>query len=119
MRRARGRHHGRSAPGVLNKTEAEYADYLEREKTRGHVEWYAFEPIKLRLADRTFYTPDFLVMLHDLSLEVHEVKGHWEDDARVKIKVAAEMFPFVFRAITKRRKRDGGGWDVEVFGGAQ
>ncbi len=32
------------------------------------------------------------------------MKGHWEDDARVKIKVAAEMYPFRFVAITSSRK---------------
>jgi hypothetical protein len=50
-------------------------------------------------------------------LECWEVKGHWEDDARVKIKVAAELFPFVFRAFKPKAKRDGGGWSMEVFGG--
>lgn len=40
------------------------------------------------MADKTFYSPDFIVPALDC-IEVHEVKGHWEDDARVKIKVAA------------------------------
>jgi hypothetical protein len=30
-------------------------------------------------------------MLADGQLQAHEVKGHWEDDARVKIKVAASL----------------------------
>jgi hypothetical protein len=54
-------------------------------------------------------------MLTDGSLECHEVKGFWQDDARVKVKVAAEQFPLWFVAVTARPKRDGGGWNVEEF----
>src|SRR5262245_38377650 len=86
--------HRRSQPrGTMNKTEARYAFELEVLKRGGKIIWYAFEPITLRLAKRTSYTPDFLVMHNDGSLEFVETKGHWEDDARVKIKVAAKMFP--------------------------
>lgn len=64
-----------------------------------------------RLADKTFYTPDFVVLAPDGVLEMHEVKGFWEEDARVKIKVAAAQFPFRFVAIT----RDKGNWSFESF----
>jgi hypothetical protein len=79
------------------------------------VEWYKFEGLKLRLADNTFYTPDFVVMAADGVLECHEVKGHWQDDARVKIKVAASLYPFRFFAVKKQTRKNGGGWDVEEF----
>ena len=81
----------------------------------GEVVWFRFEGVKLRLADNTFYTPDFAVMLADDTLEMHEAKGHWEDDARAKVKVAAEMYPFRFIAVTRRPKKDGGGWEIEEF----
>ena len=97
--------------GEKNKTEESYEQYLELLKRSGSIVWYEFEAIKLRLAKKTFYTPDFLVMRADGILECHEVKGHWEDDARVKVKVAAEKFPFVFRAVKKIK----GGWQEEVF----
>lgn len=78
--------------------------------------WFAFEPHKLRLADRTFYTPDFGVLLMDGTFEFHEVKGHWEDDARVKIKVAAEQhWMFKFVAVRPVAKKRGGGWSREEF----
>lgn len=96
----------------MNKTEAAYAAHLGLLKHAGEIAWFEFEAIKLRLANRTFYTPDFLVMLSDGELQIHEVKGFWEDDARVKIKVAASMFPIHFLAIQK----DGKGWKVEDFG---
>lgn len=105
----------RRAPGEMNQTEAAYAAHLEGLKVLGQIEWFLFEGITLKLANRTRLTPDFIVMTADGTLEVHEVKGHWEDDARVKIKVAAERFPFRFLAFKKKAKRDGGGWSEEEF----
>lgn len=104
---------GRLKVGAMNKTEARYAAHLESLKHAGEVLWYRFEGLKLRLADSTFYTPDFAVMLADGQMEMHEVKGFWTDDARVKIKVAAEMYPFAFIAIKALPK--GQGWEVEEF----
>lgn len=106
---------GRLKPGTLNKTEAAYAAHLELLKAAGEVLWYRFEGIKLRLADNTFYTPDFAVMAADGVMECREVKGFWQDDARAKIKVAADLFPFRFVAIRAKPKRDGGGWETEDF----
>lgn len=100
---------GRHRPGHMNKLETSYAFTLEERKTRGDILWWAFEAVKLRLADKTFYTPDFFVMNSQFELECHETKGFWEDDARVKIKVAAEKFPFKFFAITRKK----GMWDIE------
>lgn len=108
---------GRLKTGAMNKTETAYARHLEDLKAAGDVAWYLFEGVKLRLGDSCFYSPDFAVMRGDGCLEMHEVKGFWADDARVKIKVAAERFPFRFvaiRAITKTRTRDAG-WEVEDF----
>jgi hypothetical protein len=109
--RARGRH----KPGVMNKTEAAYAAHLESERLCGEVEWFVFEAVTFKLAADTRYTPDFLVMMPMGFLECHEVKGFWQDDAKVKIKVAAAKFPFRFVAIKARAKKDGGGWSVEEF----
>lgn len=108
----RGRARGvRHVPGQMNRLEASYASYLDGLKHAKAVLWYEFESVKLKLAPSTFYTPDFLVMLADETLEVHEVKGFWEDDARVKIKVASDKFPFKFIAITKEK----GLWVREEF----
>ena len=95
----------------MNKLEAKYASLLEERKQRGEIIWFAFEAIKIRLAKLTTYTPDFFVMLADGTLEAHEVKGFWEDDARVKIKIAAEIFPCAFVAITHKK----GVWTEERF----
>lgn len=106
---------GRLKSGVMNDMESRYAKHLESRRIAGEIEWYKFEGIKLRLADNTFYTPDFAVMLIDGTIELHETKGHWTDDARVKIKVAADMYPFRFIALKNRSKREGGGWSEENF----
>lgn len=102
---------GRLKDGEMNKTESAYAAFLEGERIAGRVLWYAFEAVKLRLADNTFYSPDFAVLMADRSLEMHEVKGFWQDDARVKIKVAASLHPFAFVAV----KKDKAEWQTERF----
>lgn len=106
---------GRLRAGEMNKTEAAYAETLEQRLQARDLRWYRFEAVKLRLAANTFYTPDFIVLAADGVLEFHEVKGRWHDDARVKIKVAASLYPFRFLAVQKVRKKAGGGWKVERF----
>ncbi|WP_314439408.1 DUF1064 domain-containing protein [Massilia timonae] len=106
---------GRLKTGTMNKTEAAYAATLDARRHTGEVAWFKFEGIKLRLADNTFYTPDFAVMLADGVLEMHEVKGFWQDDARAKIKIAADLYPMGFKAIRAKTKKEGGGWAVEEF----
>ena len=106
---------GRLKTGAMNKTEQAYCATLEARRAAGEVAWYKFEGIKLRLADNTFYSPDFAVMLADGALEMHEVKGFWQDDARAKIKIAADMYPMRFLAIQVKPKKGGGGWAIEEF----
>lgn len=106
---------GRLPVGTMNKTESAYADHLEMQRRAGAVEWFKFEALKFRLADLTFYTPDFVVLTSEGYLEAHEVKGHWEDDARVKIKVAASIYPIKFIAMKPIAKKHGGGWAAEEF----
>ena len=111
IRRSKVRARPQPVPGGMNKTEQAYGQHLKRLMMAGEIEYYAFESFKLRLANRTFYTPDFVV-IRDGMLELHEVKGFWEDDARVKIKVAAEQhWMFTFIAI----KKAGAGWAIEEF----
>lgn len=106
---------GRLKTGAMNKTEQAYGAHLELLRQSGYVAWFKFEGVKLRLADNTFYSPDFAVMLTDGQMQMHEVKGYWQDDARVKIKVAADLYPFEFIAIKAKAKKDGGGWAKESF----
>lgn len=99
--RARGRTPRRY--GEMNKWESQYADHLEADRLSGRIHSWRYEKIGLRLAKGCTYNPDFLVIRDDGTVEFHEVKGFWEDDALVKIKVAAEQFPeFAFRAFHKQ-----------------
>jgi hypothetical protein len=99
--------------GKMNRLEARYAEHLEVRKMFGEIAKWRFEPWKLRLAPKTYYDPDFEVVMPDGKIEIHETKGHWEDDARVKIKVAATMFSeFGFVGVTWNKKA---GWQFERF----
>lgn len=98
-----------------NKWESDYErDVLFILLKAGEIRAYHYEGLKLRLANNTTYTPDWFVV-YPGHFELHEVKGgFWRDDARVKIKVAAEMFPyFKFVAVTKIGKT--GRWSSEDF----
>lgn len=109
--KARTRH----VPGKMNKTETAYAELLEGRKLMGEILGWRFEAYKLRLADNTFFTADFVVQLPSGEIQLHEVKASTkagktliEDDAAVKIKVAAEQFPeFRFCLAVKT----GSGWE--------
>lgn len=119
MKRATAR--PRREPGKMNKTETTYSLVLKARVRAGELAHWGFEAVKLRLADRTFYTPDFMVFLPSGLIEFHEVKGSWnaphQEDARVKIKVAAEQHAWaLFVAVTPIKVKDGGGWTREEFG---
>jgi hypothetical protein len=98
----------------MNKLERSYADRLETEKRVDYIRDWAFEPEKLRLAGRTFYTPDFRVVLANGLIEFHECKGPYaREDSIVKLKVAAELHPcYTFRLVYK----NGVGWDIRPVG---
>ena len=103
----------RKVQGQMSGYEQAYAEQLEADKLTGRIAQYRFESIKLRLADKPF-------LCSDGSIELIEVKGSWaapnQDKSRVKIKVAAALFPeFVFVAVTKVAKKHGGGWLRELF----
>lgn len=104
----------------MNKTERRYEVHLRALEHLGDVLWYGFEPLKLRLADNTYYTPDFLIVNRQGEIEAHDVKAYWKklgkvgatDDAIVKMKVAAEQFP-IFRVLMTWEHS--GQWQQRVF----
>jgi len=105
---------GRHRPGKMNRLEEAYASYLEQLRRGGAIAAWKFEPMRLCLAPRCSYTPDFLVVASEApQVCLDDVKGYWRDDARVKIRVAAAQFPwFRFRGVTRSK---GGLWTFEVF----
>ena len=105
---------GRMKTGQMNKTEERFAQMLELERHAGKVQWWKFEGIKLMLAKNTSLTVDFAILPETDILTLIDVKGSKAmvtDDARVKMKLAAELYPFVFKLAYPRAK--GEGWDIE------
>lgn len=104
----------------MNKAETMYAAHLEIQVRAGMVLWYRFEGITLKLGDDCRFTPDFAVMTADGRLELHDTKAlwkstgkvHWEEDARVKLATAAEMYPFRVVAVWREAN---GSWGCKEF----
>jgi hypothetical protein len=117
MRFRAGGRTARRVPGEMNGTERSYFEtILKPRQLAGEIVRIDFEKHTFKLADDTRYTPDFWCLMADGTVEIHEVKGFMEDDALVKIKVAASMFPeFRFLSMSKRPKKDGGGWTEREF----
>ena len=101
----------RKVPGQMNKLETRYFNMLTGRKALGQILDFWYEPVTFKLAFDTRYTPDFMVMLNDGTIVFHETKGWWEEDAKIKIKCAAEKFPFIFIGV----KSVSGGWEYENF----
>lgn len=91
----------------LNKTEQAYLNYI---RCLGFA-WIGVQNLTLKLADDTRYTPDFVTVDVNGHLDCREVKGFFRDDAKVKIKVAARMFPWItFQVVRKTDK----GWEHQI-----
>ena len=110
---------GRLKQGEMNRTEKAFAEHLEEIKAKGMIRAYWFEAIKLKVAsNRCEYMPDFLVLGSDGHIYLFEVKGSkaiFTDDAKVKVKVCAEKYPFRLFVAYPKTKKQGGGWDFEEF----
>lgn len=118
-RRATSPNPRRHELGRMNKLEAAYeTQVLMPLRLAGEVLSHGFECLRLRLASNTTYTPDFFVQAADGVLELHEVKPwnvelggpYWEEDARLKWKVAAQEYP-CFRVLAATLAPDG--WRIE------
>ena len=88
--------------------EARYHAHLLSEMKQGRIERVDYEPVRLRLAEGCWYTPDFRV-IRDGKTEFHETKGYMREAARVRLRVAAELHPYTFYLV----RADGAGWRIE------
>jgi hypothetical protein len=98
------------ADGYASRLEARYAEHLTALVRAGEVAEWWYEPFSIKLAPNTFHRPDFLVQLADGSMELHECKGFFRDDALVKSKITASMYPFPYLVC---RWGKASGWVVE------
>ena len=93
----------------MNKTEAARAASLRLLQLAGEVVDFDFEPVKFRMADKTWYTPDFFIQYPSGLMVAEDVKGrkkdgdryveYWEEDAKIKHKTCAELHSWaIFRS---------------------
>lgn len=110
---------GRKKAGEMNKTESAYAKRLESLRASGEILWFAFEAITLKLANALRYTPDFVVILPDGRIQLHEVKGArviFRDDAKAKVKMAAQKFQWAEMIVVFPKARSKmTEWEFEPF----
>lgn len=111
----------RRIPGTMNKTEARYEnEVLKPLLLSGEIIGYSFEDTTFKLADDLRYTPDFSVQLPDGTMEFHEVKAGLksgkplcEEDAKIKIKIAADKLQYKF--VMRWYSKDAGVWLKREF----
>jgi|SRR5215472_4279852 len=123
-----GRALGRVKDQGMNQSETKYAEQLRLRQQVGEVLWWAFEGMKFKIGEHCFYTPDFNVLLADCQLHCIDVKGtqskqnkagesyqtaYCEDDARVKIAAAANLFPISFYIVYLGSDHN---WIIEEIG---
>ncbi len=94
-----------------NKTEAAFAAHLRAKYPTITIHEQA---VTLMLANGVRFTPDMFAWDPDGRGPVAwETKGHMRDDAAVKIKVAAAVYPAITFFLVTRRGRTCGGWDIQ------
>lgn len=91
-----------------SKLEERYHAHLLAEVKQGRIDRVDYEPVRLRLAEGCWYTPDFRVIRNGQT-EFHETKGFMREAARVRLRVAAELHPYPFYLV----RADRAGWRIE------
>ncbi len=94
----------KAKPKGMNKWEEAFSHVLEHKRLAKELSWWAFEPFRIRLADGCFYRPDFVSVDMDGRTAIYEVKGHFRESARVRLRVAAEKLPYPFYLVKKTGK---------------
>ena len=84
----------------MNKTEAAWLDELIR---IGYTR-IRFSAITFKLGHDCRYTPDFICFTRSGQMIAWEVKGFRRDDAMVKLRVAATVFPEVEFILVELKK---------------
>lgn len=107
-------------PGQMNATERRFeSTFLKPGLWAEDIVGWHYEPAKWRFGTdfKATYTPDFMVLMPDGTIELIDVKGSggWEDSTRQKIKACAEKYPaFAWIGYTEK-KGNRGEWVREVF----
>ena len=90
----------------MNGTERAFLAYLGKQDCGARIYTQA---ITLRIANGCRYTVDFITV-NEFAISAYEVKGFFRDDANVKLKVAASLYPWIkFHLVTRKK----GEWRIE------
>lgn len=103
----------RPEPKFASKTERRA--WYEWIPTTNAVLWY-YEPFRLYLNSGS-YRPDFALVMPDRTLQIIEVKGHWDAyisgrSSKKSVKEAAKMYWWLAKFFTLLPVK-GGGWDCQ------
>ncbi len=104
-------------PPEGNLLEQAFSLHLQSMLQTGEIQWWKYQPLRLRIGRNksgkaAYYKPDHGALTAEGEFILYEVKGFWREAARVRIRVAAELFPF-FRFIAATRQD--GAWEREEF----
>ncbi len=107
----------RQKKALLNKTETAFLAWITDQGGENYGPILS-QALTLRIANGCRYTPDFIrIWKYDVNSEItaysilaYEVKGFMRDDAAVKLKVAASIYPWIkFHLVTKKK----GSWLIQ------
>lgn len=109
----------REAPAAQydSRLEADWAQMLELQRRAGQIIHWAHHAITLKLVEGARYSPDFLVIRADREIELQEVKGFMREAAGVRLKVAAELYPWFRFVLVRRGKGARGQWTCDEVRG--
>jgi hypothetical protein len=112
--------------GVMNKTETAFLnEFILPLVAAEVVTWWEYELCsyaltvgKPKLDDkrRVHFLPDFH-LLHHGYMHIYEVKGSGiiPEASLMRVKLLADKLPYHIFIATRRRQRDGGGWDIQEY----
>ena len=79
----------------MNKTESRFYTYLRSHSDIVHIGFNSWRcKLATTQAKDAWYKPDFFVIRDSGRVEIYEVKGFWRSRDRVRIKVAASLYPY-------------------------
>lgn len=97
---------------LANRWERGYWEHLEARRAAGEIVDFRYECMTFKLGHDCRLTPDFMVLMPDGRIELHEIKGRREEDAMVKLRVFATVYPYwPLYIVTKDRPESG--WQFE------
>jgi hypothetical protein len=105
------------------KLEGKFLHHLQLHQLAGDIPWIGDHSLRFELGGGAWYRPDFHIaaasrvvpgflgeMPPEILLVVYEVKGHWREPARVRVKVAASRHRYA-KLIAVQEER--GWWKYE------